>query len=192
MQSFLNLHSRNNPWESQYRSELCMEHFTLYVEQLIKIYAWLIIKSFSQTSTSIETLEIHVRSRTIPHLQNPSLPLLPTSWGQPKAPDPLPNVPSEMDCLQRSRVLCKLLIRLGTESWSCGPQIWEPQTTASYPAPANTNAKGVWTFQLRTFALSPSAMMHPPQATDKTLWMNEQVTFLICYNKQYRCYLERG
>lgn len=34
--------------------------------------------------------------------------------------------------------------------------------------------------------------MHPPRATDKTLWMNEQVIFLICYNKQYRCCLERG
>lgn len=34
--------------------------------------------------------------------------------------------------------------------------------------------------------------MYPPQATDKTSWMNEQVTFLICCNKQYRCCLERG
>lgn len=34
--------------------------------------------------------------------------------------------------------------------------------------------------------------MHPPQATGKTLWKNEQVTFLICCNKQYGCFLERG
>lgn len=66
-----------------------------------------------------------------------------------------------------------------------------PRQIAFNPAPANS-AKEVWTFQLRTFALSPSAMMHPPQATGKTLWKNEQVTFLICCNKQYGCFLERG
>lgn len=67
----------------------------------------------------------------------------------------------------------------------------DPGQTAFGIVPADTSAKERWTFQLRTFILSPSAMMHPPKATDKTLWMNEQVAFLICHNKQYRC-LERG
>lgn len=67
----------------------------------------------------------------------------------------------------------------------------DPWQTAFSIVPGDTSAKERWTFQLGAFTLSPSAMMHPPKATDKTLWMNEQVTFLICHNKQYRC-LERG
>lgn len=67
-----------------------------------------------------------------------------------------------------------------------------PRETDFNPTPADTNAEEIWTLPLRPFALSPSATMHPPQATDKTLWMNEQVIFLICCNKQCRCCLERG
>lgn len=60
---------------------------------MVKIYTLLIIKSFSRTSTSVKTLEIHAGGRTILPIQDPS-PTPPAHIvGSAKGPLPISKCP---------------------------------------------------------------------------------------------------